>query len=203
VEETNLQQERTVFFSDVVIAIAITLLALELKVEPINGYELCFADILNQWQSFVAFLLSFINIAIFWKIHHAFFDHIKTVDSRMLLYNFIWLFFIVLVPFSTSLFGHHLFNKVAVIIYSINILFVSIFQNFLWDYASKLNDYKKVVIKDSFFQSELHKFCTLDIINSFLALFLSFINPILAFVILYTKFPILLLLLLFYRKKEV
>ena len=155
-----------------------------------------------QWQTFVAFLLSFINIASFWKTHHTFFAHINKIDNRLLLYNFIWLFFIVLVPFSTSLFGNHLFSQAAVTTYSINILFVTIFQNLLWDYASKINDYKKLETNDSFFRSELHIYCNLDMVNSILAVFLSFINPTLAFVLLYTKFPVLLVVILFYRNKK-
>ena len=201
-ESKNIQLERTVFFSDAVVAIAITLLALELKVETANHQELQFSDIMGQWKSFVAFFLSFINIATFWKIHYTFFSHIKKMDDRLLFYNILWLLFIVLVPFSTSLFGHHFFSKAAIFTYSINILFVTIFQNFIWDYAAKKTDFAKSDATDDAKFSELRIFCNLDIVNSLLAVALSFVNPILAFVLLFTKLPIILAVIFFYRKNR-
>lgn len=70
--QKNLELERLVFFSDAIAAIAITLLALELKVSP-KGAHLEFADIAAAWHSFAAFFLSFIIIAVFWVNHHRFF----------------------------------------------------------------------------------------------------------------------------------
>src|ERR1700748_2867625 len=96
--EKNLELERLVFFSDAVVAIAITLLALELKVAP-AGPHLTFADLAAAWHKFAAFFLSFIIIAVFWVNHHRFFFYIKDVDGRTMVYNMCWLLFIVLLPF--------------------------------------------------------------------------------------------------------
>jgi uncharacterized membrane protein len=74
-KEKNLELERLVFFSDAIVAIAITLLALDLKVEPASGGHLTFADVGNAWEKFLAFFLSFFIIAIFWKIHHEFYTY--------------------------------------------------------------------------------------------------------------------------------
>ena len=74
--EKNLELERLVFFSDAVVAIAITLLALELKIENVLHGHLRFEDLSGSWQKFIAFFLSFFIIALFWKIHHQFFHHI-------------------------------------------------------------------------------------------------------------------------------
>ena len=71
-EDKNLQLDRLVFFSDAVVAIAITLLALDLRLPRPAPAHLHLADILAQWRTFAAFLLSFLNIAQFWKTHHNF-----------------------------------------------------------------------------------------------------------------------------------
>ena len=75
--EKNLELERLVFFSDAVVAIAITLLALDLKIEKTGTGHLYFSDLGGSMHKFAAFFLSFFIIAAFWKVHHEFFHYIK------------------------------------------------------------------------------------------------------------------------------
>src|SRR6202012_575243 len=109
-EEKNLERERLVFFCDAVIAIAITLLSFNLKIQP-AGVHFTYTDILHAWHTFAAFLLSFIIIAVFWMNHHRFYVYIKAVDSKLIMYNMCWLLFIVLLPFTSSLISSDIFNK--------------------------------------------------------------------------------------------
>lgn len=113
----SLQLERLVFFSDAVIAIAITLLALELKVEVTRDGHLHFRDLLSQWHVGVAFGLSFFNIANFWLTHHRFFAYIRRVDERLVWCNIWWLLFIVLLPFTTSLVSNYFSDVPAIVCY--------------------------------------------------------------------------------------
>ena len=55
--------ERFIFFSDAIVAIAITLLALELRLNVPDGHHVTFRDLAEPWQKYLAFVLSFINIA--------------------------------------------------------------------------------------------------------------------------------------------
>src|ERR1043165_2692878 len=135
-KEKNLQLDRLVFFCDAVVAIAITLLALNLKIDKPVGEHLVFKDITDNKITFIAFFLSFLLISIFWRIHHEFFSYIQKVDSRFLGYNITWLFFIVLLPFSTTLVSAHLYDTAAIVIYSGNVLCVTIFQNMIWDHVA-------------------------------------------------------------------
>ncbi len=201
-EERNLQLERLVFFSDAVVAIAITLLALDIKIEPTPSGHLSFSDILGEWKVFAAFLLSFINIANFWKTHHAFFAHISRIDERLLWYNIIWLFFIVTLPFSTSLVSAYFFDTPAIFLYSLNTFLIAVFQNFIWDYASDNARFlKRNSIPDSMI-SQFRLFCNLDMLNALLAIGLSFVNPPLAFFSLFTKLPLIVMARMFYGVKD-
>src|ERR1700759_1579424 len=97
-EKKELGFERFIFFSDAIVAIAITLLALELKIEAPLDHHITFSDLLEPWKKYLAFILSFINIAGFWRTHHLSFSYIKKIDEKMLVMNLAWLFFIVILP---------------------------------------------------------------------------------------------------------
>ena len=171
-EEKNLQLERMVFFCDAVVAIAITLLVFNIKIDHAVKEHLHFEDIFMEWKLFLAFFLSFINISSFWKTHHLFFSHIKKIDERLLWYNISWLFFIVLLPFSTSLVSAHFFDTAAICVYSLNTLLIAIFQNAIWDYASMKPSFMKQEITDKNTIWQMRLFVNLDMLNAALAVVL-------------------------------
>jgi len=94
-------------FSDGVIAVAITLLALNLAVDgPHHG---SLAHQLGQrWPVFVAYLVSFFTVGIIWVNHHALVEDIARVDRTMLFINLGLLCFIVAIPFGTALMATYL-----------------------------------------------------------------------------------------------
>ncbi|MCW3084130.1 MAG: hypothetical protein JWP12_1496 [Bacteroidetes bacterium] len=202
-EEKNLQLERLVFFSDAVVAIAITLLALDIKIEHIPGEHLTFSMITAKWQTFAAFFLSFINIATYWKTHHTFFVHIKKIDERLLWANILWLFFIVLLPFSTSLIGVYSFDTPAIFTYSLNLLLISVFQNMIWDYSSFAGFSKQDKKEDTTISHiPIRLYCNLDMINCIIAIVISFFSPVTAFILLFTKLPLIILARFFFLPKS-
>jgi len=90
-------------FSDGVLAVAITLLVLDLKVErngP-DGRSLAF-QIAHNWPNYVAYAVSFIVIGVIWVNHHALFSLIAHVDRVFLFQNLILLMFVTTMPFTTS-----------------------------------------------------------------------------------------------------
>ena len=185
-EEKNLQIERLVFFSDAVVAIAITLLALEIKIEPTQSGHLNYADIWAQWRTFAAFGLSFFNIAIFWARHHTFFVYINRMDERLLWWNILWLLFIVLLPFSTSLISNYFSDPPAMVIYSLCLLLIAVWQNAIWDYASDKGYLNQEKISAKVDQS-IRTFCNLEMTNSTLGACVAFFSPVIAFILLSTK----------------
>ncbi len=134
-------------FSDGVFAIAITLLVLELKIEPGEGD--LFSAIISQWGMFLAFFISFATIGIMWINHHRLFTLIRHSDHVLLLLNLLLLLMIVLVPFPTALLSEYgqsttaqhnpTFLRDAAALYSGTFIFIAIFFNALWRYATYKN----------------------------------------------------------------
>ena len=199
-EEKNLQLERLVFFTDAVVAIAITLLALDIRIEHTESGHLRFADIWNQWRTLTAFFLSFFNIANFWKANHMFFVYIKKIDEKLLWICTLWLLFITLLPFSTSLVSNYFFDVPAICVYSSNVLLIAVFQNWLWDYASDHNLVDQEKLSASL-DSRIRLFCNLDMLNGVFGVAVSFISPGVAFVLLLTKIPMIVIASFYLRRR--
>jgi uncharacterized membrane protein len=189
-KEKNFELERLVFFSDAVVAIAITLLALDLKVDVPDNQHLTFAAIGHSWEKFFGFFLSFLIIAVFWKVHHQFYFYIKKIDARLLFYNLIWLLFIVLLPFATTLVSAHFFDTPAVFTYSLVIFFITCAQNLIWDHVAVRPDYLKEHLTEKI-NREYRVACNIAMINAILAMIISFISPMAAFIILSTRIVML------------
>jgi uncharacterized membrane protein len=102
--ETGQGMERVVFFSDAVIAIALTLLALELQVPVAHDGISIGQDFAEKMgHQYEAFLISFGVISAFWMNHHRLFRNIVALGPLMVRLNLVGLFAIVLTPFATKL----------------------------------------------------------------------------------------------------
>lgn len=72
-EQDRLGLERLIFFSDAVFAIAITLLALEIRLPASQGTltnDQLLQDLLALWPKYFSYVLSFLVIGGFWMGHH-------------------------------------------------------------------------------------------------------------------------------------
>lgn len=107
-------------FSDGVFAIAITLLALELKVPHLVSHRFgnSLREILPLMPSVFTFILSFITIAIFWVNHQQLTRSIIKIKKRVLWGNVTLLLFISMIPFATAVVGENTFFPLAVMTYA-------------------------------------------------------------------------------------
>jgi uncharacterized membrane protein len=122
-------------FSDGVFAIAITLLALELP-RP-EGADL-WRELGAQWESYAAFLVSFLTIGIIWVNHHALIDRIAHADRTLLFLNLLLLMFVSLIPWPTGLVAEHLSGDgapAATAVYSGTFLGMAFAFSATWLYA--------------------------------------------------------------------
>jgi uncharacterized membrane protein len=95
-------------FSDGVFAIAITLLVLEIHVpEPGSGESLGH-ELLAQWPSYAAFVVSFLTIGIIWINHHAMVRRLRITDHSILIWNLLLLMTVSALPFTTALMSAYL-----------------------------------------------------------------------------------------------
>ncbi len=88
-------------FSDGVLAIALTLLALDLRV-PISRPGRFGHDLLGEWPSYIAYIASFVYIGVIWANHHALFTRIDRVNRGLLARNLALLLPASVLPFPTA-----------------------------------------------------------------------------------------------------
>ena len=102
-------------FSDGVLAIIITIMVLELAVP--QGDSL--AALLPLAPIFLSYLLSFVNIGIYWNNHHHLLHAVTHVNGRVLWANLHLLFWLSLIPFGTAWMGENHFAAWPVALYGI------------------------------------------------------------------------------------
>lgn len=100
-EAAKTSVDRLMFFSDAVVAIAMTLLAIELPVPPSTSREELFGFLNDHLGEYLAFLVSFAVIALSWRSHHRLYRYVTDVTARLRSVNTYWLLTIVLTPFAT------------------------------------------------------------------------------------------------------
>lgn len=96
-----MRPDRLIAFTDGVVAILITILVLELR--PPAGDR--FGDILDEKGKLLAYVLSFVFVAIYWVNHHHLFQVVHRIDGRVLWANIFLLFCLSLTPVATAWLG--------------------------------------------------------------------------------------------------
>ncbi|AKJ09739.1 hypothetical protein ABB07_06790 [Streptomyces incarnatus] len=130
---------RVVAFSDGVIAIAITLLVLEIR--PPHDTRHLLQGLASLWPSYLAYVLTFMLIGQVWANHHIMFDHIRTADRVVLFLNTVLLMDVAFLPFAASVLaesfrdGHG--QRIAVVLHGAAFELLAILFNVIWGYARR------------------------------------------------------------------
>jgi uncharacterized membrane protein len=101
VSKQGLSPGRLEAFSDGVIAVIITILVLELKVPAPDGM----AGLRAVLPTVILYLLTFVQIGVYWVNHHYLVDEVETVSHGVLWSNLMFLFCLSLFPFATEWIG--------------------------------------------------------------------------------------------------
>lgn len=124
-------------FSDGVLAIAITLLVLEIRL-PANHENGLLAMLAAEWPSYFAYLTSFLTIGIMWINHDSLFQMIARIDRGVLLLNVLLLMVITFLNFPTVILAEYIQTpniQVAALFYSGTTFMIAVCYSAVWWYA--------------------------------------------------------------------
>ena len=89
-------------FSDGVFAIAITLLVLEIRIEP-EDFDDLWRALGDEWPAYLAYVTSFLTVGGVWLAHHSLFTRLRYVDPTLMRLNVLLLMVAAFLPFPTGL----------------------------------------------------------------------------------------------------
>ena len=106
-------------FSDAIIAIAMTLLILEVHVPDLGDASTAaiIEGLSHVLPHFLSFALSFVTLAVIWVNHHTFFHQLRGSDGALQWYNNHLMFWVCVIPFATAFLGTHPFIPIVVALY--------------------------------------------------------------------------------------
>jgi uncharacterized membrane protein len=121
-QEDPMTKGRMEAFSDGVIAILITIMVLELGVP--HGRDL--GALAPLAPVLLSYVLSFMNLGIYWNNHHHLLQAANHVDGRILWANLHLLFWLSLIPVGTAWMGENSFAPIPVAAYGVVLLAAAI-----------------------------------------------------------------------------
>jgi uncharacterized membrane protein len=161
--------------TDGVVAIAITIIVLELPLPK----EPTFAGLQAVVPMLLAYLLSFINIGIFWNNHHHMLATAEHVDGRVLWANLALLFFLSLMPFVIRWMGEAGFTSLPCAAYGV--VLVGAAFSYQWLEASIIRLHGRDGALARALGTDLK--AKLSALGYFAAIGLAFVNPFFAIAI--------------------
>jgi uncharacterized membrane protein len=124
--------------ADGVVAIAITLLVLDIRV-PVSDAIATEADLIAAFggllPKLLVYFLSFMTLGIFWTGHATQFHFIRQSDRKLNWISLFFLLFVSILPFTTAFLGQYIEFRFAVGVYWLNILLLGVFLYLHWTYA--------------------------------------------------------------------
>jgi uncharacterized membrane protein len=123
-------------FSNGVFAFAITLLILDIRLPSDTSEANLGSTLLSMWPYYLAFLISFFVIGLFWSVFIRLLKEIIRTDRTFIFLLLVYLLFIVVIPFSTSLLSLHL-TKISAVVYTSLMACAGYAQNIIRIYAGR------------------------------------------------------------------
>jgi TMEM175 potassium channel family protein len=93
--------------------------------------------LLAMLPDFYHYIIAFFVLAAFWMGHHEQFSRVHHIDNNFLYLNIIALFFVTLVPFSTSFIGDYNADVTATCLFELNLMVLGLIFALQWWYATR------------------------------------------------------------------
>jgi uncharacterized membrane protein len=173
-------------FSDGVLAIAITLLVLDLKIP--EGEPGTFAhQLVSQWPAYLAYLASFFYVGVIWVNHHALFARISRVNNGVLWRNLAMLLIVSVLPFPTATLaaamqhGTHGDRLVAITFYALIAAAMAGTWLLMFAYLDRHRELVHGHVPAGFFREERRR-AVLGIVSPIAAIVIGLVAPAIALV---------------------
>lgn len=136
-----LETDRIISLTDGIFAFSMTLLIIGIAIPEIPK-ALAPTQLWPKLSEMIPvifdFILSFVLLAVFWNIHQKQFRAIKRADERLSWINIILLLAVVFMPFATELSSKYDNSIIAVAIFNIDLLVISLLYLAIWKYAQNV-----------------------------------------------------------------
>lgn len=135
------EYSRLTTFVDGVFAIALTLLVLDVRLPPLRGDAddpgAMITALSDLFPELVAYGVAFALLGAFWMAHHDFSSRLEAIDRRLMGLTLVYLAFVALLPFPTSLVGEHEENPVSVAVFAAVLAVISAMELVLFVHAHR------------------------------------------------------------------
>lgn len=135
-DEKDDAYERLIMFTDGIFAIAITLLALEIRIPDLDNKAELGQAIINLLPQIFVFVLSFMQVGILWLAHQRMFRHLVRTDGTFMWMSLIYLMLIAFLPVPSGTLARYGDQFPAVEFFAVTLLLVGIVELVMWHYAS-------------------------------------------------------------------
>jgi uncharacterized membrane protein len=136
--DAHIGKQRIETLNDGVFAIVMTLLVLELSLPIIAGKSIeseLIPRLIELWPKYYSYVLSFLLLGMLWNGNRVELNSIERSDGTLVLINIVYLMFLSLLPFTTSLISSYQLAKLPLLIFGLNLGLILITRIALWRYA--------------------------------------------------------------------
>lgn len=133
-----MEKNRMESLTDGIFAFAMTLLVTSMILPgDATATQSSAGALLTLLPGFYHYIIGFFVLAAFWMGHHVQFSRVHHIDNTFLYLNIIALFFVTLVPFSTSFIGDYDADVVSTCLFEFNLMVLGLIFSLQWLYASR------------------------------------------------------------------
>ena len=129
--------ERVTTFVDAVFAIVITILVLEISVPSELSEQSLREALVEVWPTLIAWVISFLIVGMYWVWHRDLFIRMRAVNRDVVWLNLVFLLPVCLVPFAAAVLGEYHDEAIALHLYGVVLIAVSMARILLYWYVSR------------------------------------------------------------------